>query len=151
MSVTLYHFTAAHLARRIRNEGITLGCISKFDSCRVFSGIEKGWIWLTEDSGWHQEWCAERQFILYDRAAVRFTVEIPEISFERLSPAREVLRLKFPNSLWLLDIPGSDKYWLYRGKIFRKWLVKVDVKPEVEYAEPPGVRYGCVDTKPGWD
>lgn len=128
----LYHFTAEHLARKIKQEGITKGGISKFDANRRFIGIERGWIWLTTDPDWHQEWCAERILIPYDRAAVRFTVEIPDSSRHMLYTARELLTTEFPNTAWLLDLPGSHAWRLYRGKIFRRWLTAVEVKPLVE-------------------
>jgi hypothetical protein len=125
--MTLYHFTAEHLARKISREGITKGAISLFDQHGHLTGIERGWIWLTDDGGYQQSW-ATRTIIPYSRTAVRFTVELPALALSNLRPAIAVLTDDYPNSLHLLNWPGSHHWWLYHGKIFRKWLIETHVE-----------------------
>jgi hypothetical protein len=126
----LYHFTAEHLARKIAREGITKGAISLFDDHGHLAGIERGWIWLTDDGSWRQPWNT-RNLIPYSRTAVRFTVEIPESSAQHLHSALEVIRDRYPNSAHLLNWPGSYHWWLYHGKVFRKWLTETHVEQPV--------------------
>lgn len=133
--MTLYHFTAEHLARQILREGITKGVIPLFDQRGRFTGIRRGYIWLTSDPDFaSQEWCAERHLIPYDRAAVRLTVEIPPESEYNASLASDLLPREFSTSAFLLETAGSDKWRIYRGKVFRKWITAIEHKPMVATA-----------------
>lgn len=129
--MTLYHFTAEHLARRIEREGITMGAITLFDSAGRVTGIERGWIWLTTDPVAVRQTWNTRIMIPYDRCAVMFEVEIPDSSAHNLNPAIQVIHDQFPNSECLLNWPGSRNWYLYHGKVFRKWIRNVEVKDAV--------------------
>lgn len=126
----LFHFTAERFANRIRRDGITIGVISQFDEHGQFTGIVKGWRWLTDDPDFsHQSW-NERITIPYDRCAVRFTVDIPDSSKHRIHSALEVLTDVYPNSRFLLNWPFSRSWWLYKGRIFPAWLTECVLRPK---------------------
>jgi hypothetical protein len=124
--MTLYHFTAEHLARKIQREGITMGAISLFDERGHLTGIERGWIWLTENAAFPEQSWNTRIMIPYDRCAMRFTVEIPESARHHLSSAIQVISDDFPNSKHLLNWPGRREWRLYHGKVFRRWLTAAE-------------------------
>lgn len=126
--MTLYHFTADHLARKIAREGITKGGVSLFNSKGQLYGVERGMIWLTSDGSWIQPWHS-CYTIPYDRTAVRFTVDIPRTSEHLCFHAIGLIAERWPHSVEpLTRVPGSENWYLYTGKVFRKWLTETHVK-----------------------
>jgi hypothetical protein len=138
----LYHFTAAHLAKRIECEGITLGGYMNLINGQL--EIVRGYIWLTANPSFEQSWCENKITIPYDRNAVRFTVEIPA-SYEAnvidwvMFCAQGNVDPRVERMLNGFDDPWNWK--LYRGVIPVEWLTAIDEKPHVKvYSSLEGLR-----------
>jgi len=72
----LYHFTAAHLYKKIATQGITLGAIADLIDGQV--EIRKGIIWLSDQSEPEQQTWHSQVTIPYSRLAVRIKLDIPK-------------------------------------------------------------------------
>ena len=121
----LYHFTAKHLARKIKKEGLTLGGLPlSLNPPR----IEWGWIWLTSKSGFDQECLEGTGRLPYKRNEVRITVKFPDLALGCLYKFDEHKNLT-PLYEDMTMFGDPENWWLYKGKIPKGWLKKFDNKP----------------------
>ncbi len=123
----LYHFTSeAHLPL-IREEGITRGDVP--------IGPAEGFVapWLTREHRFsEQPWTHGS---VYDKAAVRITVEIPD-DHPNLYSWRQLVEIWDIPRWWVdaLEAVGGPmaKHYVYLGGVPVEWIVEVTPRPVVK-------------------
>ena len=136
--VTLYHFTARHLANSIAEHGIIRGFVARHSNSFVDASGEKwmegvykvpGFVWLTTNPSWDQEW-QRISSLPYSRVAVRFTVELPKSA--KLYTWRDLRRhLKLTDSERAVhEACGGQEHWrIHKGTISRTCLKLAELNP----------------------
>jgi hypothetical protein len=122
--VILYHFTAKHLAKKIRKEGLTKGAIPiSFDPPKILWG----YIWLTSNHSWHQDPISHKGSLPYSRTEVRLTVHIPDngnlLKFDEnknITPLYEDMT----------RYGDPENWYIYKGIIPRGWIRKAESNPD---------------------
>ncbi len=123
----IYHFCAERHVKKIRREGIRIGCVyvpkdGDAKSIEIYDGYQ----WLTLDPVRENQSWATRKLVKYDRTAFRFTVDIPNDQLDRLMD-RDQLDKKLPGSGELFDgWKGSENWRVYHGWILPEWIVACD-------------------------
>jgi len=121
--VRLYHFTAEHLASRVKAEGIILGKVPSYSARTGSVVLHRGFQWLTHEPRFDRQTWATRVFAAHDRAAVRFEVDIPTRKHARLQRWVDVAdEMAGDLARDLASVGGADAWWLYQGVIPRTWL-----------------------------
>lgn len=119
---TLYHFCPAHMVDGIRLDGLTMG---KFP-CFKNGGVEliPNRQWLTAEPRPDKQSWATRRILPYSRTAYRLTVNIPDGCHKKLVKATEYIKsLPECSRSVVEDWPGSDKWYIFCGRIPPKWIV----------------------------
>ena len=117
----LYHFTAAHLLKRIKKEGLTMGAIPlSLNPVRIKSGYR----WLTTNREFEQSWNT-MTMLKYDRAAYRITIDIPEDDrrLMKWTLAGPVIAPEVYDTLSRYGDP--DAWYLYEGNIPTRWFGEI--------------------------
>lgn len=123
----LYHFTANRFLKSIKKEGLTRGVIptSLFPPEFIFN-----YQWLTCNDNFTQEWETPTGRLCYRRNEVRLTIHIPASMEHYLIPMRRVRELT-PNLFDdLVRYGDPDNHYVYKGKVFPAWILRVDYNPE---------------------
>lgn len=122
----LYHFTAKHLAKKIKKQGLTLGFMPvSLDPPKA----DPGYIWLTSNKSWEQECLRGSGRLPYKRNEVRMTVVIPDHGLSRI--------LKFDQNKDLSPIyedmtryGDPENWYIYKGIIPKGWIRKIETQEE---------------------
>lgn len=117
----LYHFTAKHLWRKIKKQGLTLGAIP---ISLYPPEIKPGYIWLTSSDNWDQPSLQGTGALRYGRTEVRIEVEIPEEVKHRLYKF-----IDHPELTPLFDVLTSkgdpENWYVLQGIVPTGWFRKV--------------------------
>ncbi len=118
----LYHFAPAHLVSQILQDGLTLGTFPLYEDGELQFLPRCQWLTLEPDER-KQSW-ATKSLIDYNRTAYRLTIAIPDSHHKKLIRASDFIR-GFPQEACRLieDWPGSDKWYIFRGRIPPKWIL----------------------------
>lgn len=120
--MTLYHFCAAHMVQAIRENGLTLGGFPLFEKGKAQFLPNHQWLTVEPDSR-KQSW-ATSNMIDYSRTDYRLTVNIPESRRRKLVRAADFVKDMPEESRFIVENwDGSDKWYIYLGKIPAKWIV----------------------------
>lgn len=120
--MTLYHFCAAHMLKSILAEGLTEGMFPHFEG-EKFEPIPRCQ-WLTADPDPKKQSWATRVYINYSRTAYRLTVNIPDSYRKKLVRAADFVKeMSEEDQRLVTDWPGSENWYIFRGKIPVKWIV----------------------------
>lgn len=119
----LYHFTAPHLWKKIKDEGLTKGGVVQSLSPPV---IKWGYRWLTQNPEFNQHWNT-MTFIDYDRSAVRITIEVPDGKrFQLYKWITDGRFLTTEATFQDLTRFGDPENWyVYKGNIPTSWFTDV--------------------------
>jgi hypothetical protein len=120
----LYHFCPAHLAARIRKQGLTLGHFPMLGDGH-YSFIPD-MQWLTNDPAPENQSWATRQLVTYDRTAYRLTINIPAKRTRKLCKASVFVKDLPDAQREIVDAwPGSEHWYIYKGRIPPKWITVI--------------------------
>lgn len=121
----LYHFTSKGLAKKIEQEGITLGGL--YIPYQDQDIVYKGFIWLTDDPRFNaQHWATNYTGLVGDRVGGRFTVNLPDAAFPWNYAALHIFQLS-RDYLTAFNLAGGsdgEHWYLWHGKIPREWIVE---------------------------
>ena len=114
----LFHFTARHLAKRIKKEGITKGAIpNSLNPPR----IETGYIWLTTNESFDQPCLVGTGLLNYSRTEVRISVVVPKYALDNLLKFDEHKSLT-PLYDDLTKYGDPENWYVFKGIIPNGWL-----------------------------
>ena len=120
----LYHFCPAHLVRGIMEQGLCVGMFPLIGGGHVT--MLEGYQWLTAEKDPAKQSWATRQIIPYSRIACRLTVDIPLSRIRKLYRAVDFVKSFEPEQQEIVtEWPGSDQWYVYKGRIPPKWISSV--------------------------
>jgi len=120
--IILYHFCAAQDVGAILREGITKGVtpVWKGDELRFLENTQ----WLTEEKDPARQSWNTQHVVNYSRTAYRLTVSIPHSHRKKLIVATEFVKaLPEENASLTADYPGSEHWYVFRGRILPEWII----------------------------
>lgn len=120
--MNLYHFCAAHMKDSILRTGLTLGCLPMLSEGGVV--LHPNVQWLTAEPDPQKQIWATRNLVPYSRTDYRLTVRIPDNYRKKLVRATDYVKALPEEARGLvLDWPGSEKWYVYLGRIPAKWIM----------------------------
>lgn len=129
-SIELYHFCAAMDVESIKSQGLTLGMcpVVTRNGIKLITQCQ----WLTKDMRPEAQSWATSHNLSYSRTAYRLKVVIPGKHVKKLIAATEFVKKLPKEARHVVDgWPGSENWYIYRGKILPQWIKEI-VKVEGE-------------------